>query len=453
VRRTLLLALVLSLAFPLVSRADMQQAALRVAEQGAADLAASCRRDTPVDDATCGEVPLSPSVADRYMKEYLASSTHITLGMQYSLGNQLPLRHAAWLGTHNSFNTTANAATLSQLDANQQLSLTDQLRSDMRSLELDAHWFPSLAAAGFGPVLCHAEGADTGHAGCTTEQPLVNGLREIATWLRANPRQVVLLYLEDHLDNDEGYADGAQAVRSAFGNLLYAPGGRSCTPLPLHRTRNDVLAARKQVIVISDCHSGTGWNGAIFSGAARAKDETGPAGYGVDGQCDPTRPPAAYDDRLLRVFEDSTALTALRSQESHPINERKAATLQRCAVDITGFDQLLPYDGRLRASVWSWAPGQPTTGSCALQKGDGWHSADCRTRHPFACRTASGWRIDRVSAPAQARGRCKGAQVGTPRYGWEAAQLQAAMRAAGVSGVWLSLTGGGKTWRAHDRPS
>lgn len=196
------------------------------------------------------------------------------------------------------------------------------------------------------------------------------------------------------------------------------------------------------------------WNGTVFSGAARAKDETGPAGYGEDGSCDPARDPAVYDDHLLRVYEDSTALSATVDQGSNPITPAKAATLQRCAVDITGFDQLLPDDGRLAASVWSWAPGEPAAGGdCAVQASDGrWRATPCGERHAFACRGAGGrWSVDAVSAPYAARaGRCAGASVATPRYGYEAVQLQRAMAAADVSSVWLAYTRTGPTWTASD---
>ena len=394
---------------------------------------------------------MSPAVSAQAINDYQRSTTHRLLALQYVLGNDVPFRHAAWLGTHNSFNTTTREVTLSGLDSNQQLSMTDQLRSDMRSLELDAHWFPSLETGGMAPVLCHGEGESMKHAGCSTEPLLADGLREVATWLRANPRQVLLLYVEDHLETDQGYAAGAAAIRTQLGSLLYAPGGSSCVPLPLDRTRNDVLAAHKQVLIISGCHSGAGWNGAVFSGAARAKDETGPGGYGDNGSCDPARAPAVFDSHLLRVYEDSTALSATTSQGAERISYGKAAALQRCAVDLTGFDQLLPGDSRLTASVWSWAPHQQGTGPCVLQEADGWHSAGCAARHAFACRTGHGWRIDRVAGPAFAQGRCQGGEVGVPRYGWEAVQLQAAMRAARVSAVWLGLSGSGNRWLVRDR--
>lgn len=451
-RVPLLLALTASLLLPAVAHADPFAGPQRVAGQAAADTAATCRRDLPASDEQCAAVPTSPAVSEAAVAAYQSSDVHRALQLQYDLGNDLPFANATWLGTHNSFNTTTREPTLSGLDSNQQLSMTDQLRMDMRSLEVDAHWFPSAQAGGaYAPVACHARGEDQKHAGCTTEPLLVDSLQPLATWLRANPKQVLLLYVEDHLETDEGYAQGAAALHAVFGDLLYAPGGTSCTTLPLDGTRNDVLSAGKQVLVISGCHDGAGWNGAIYSGDARAKDETGAAGYGEDGSCDPARDPKVYDSHLLRVFEDSTALSATVDQGSSPITAKKAAALQRCAVDITGFDQLLPKDDRLAASVWSWAAGEPAaSGDCAVASADGrWHASPCHGRHAVACRAADGsWSIGReLPLPAA---RCDTGTFSTPRYGYEDVQLAAAMAAAGVPDVWLNYSRTGSTWTASD---
>ena len=463
-RLPLLLALAVAIATPAVALADPLDPPHAVVEHAAADAAATCRRDTPATDEQCAAVPLADPVSEAAVSAYEKSDVHRALALQYALGNDLPLRYAPWLGTHNSFNTTTREPTVSGLDSNQQLSMTDQLRVDMRSLEVDAHWFRSAAAGGgFAPVLCHAQSKEQQHFGCTDEPLLATGLDEIAAWVRAHPGQVVLVYLEDHLETqdptytggpDDGYAAAATAVQQAFGDLLYAPGGTGCTPMPLDATRNDILAAGKSVMVISSCHAGAGWNASVFDDGERARWETGPAGYGEDGSCDPARPPAAFDGRLLRVFEDSTALTATVDQGRERITPGKAAALQRCAVDITGFDQILPGDGRLAASVWSWAPGEPAaSGDCAVQGSDGrWRAQPCHDRHAFACRAADGtWSVDAVATPYDAAsGRCRGAAVAAPRYGYEAVELSAAMKAAGVDTVWLGLTRTGDTWTPAD---
>src|SRR3954454_12949088 len=152
---------------------------------------------------------------------YERSWTHRALAFQESLSRDVGLRDAPWIGTHNSFNSIAEMGpTVSDTDSNQRLTLTDQLREDMRSLELDLHWLPSPYAQGANaPVVCHGEG----NAGCTIEKPLRPVLDEIATYLKAHRDAVLLLYLEDQLDGAEAHDAAAAAVRSSLGSLVYAP--------------------------------------------------------------------------------------------------------------------------------------------------------------------------------------------------------------------------------------
>src|SRR3954471_8827457 len=145
---------------------------------------------------------------------------HRALSLQYALGNDLGLRDAPWVGTHNSFNSIAEMGnTLSDTDANQQLSLPDQLAIDVRSIELDVHSFAGRQ------VVCHARGADQGHAGCSVERDFASVLGELGDWLRAHPNQVVLLYLEDHLDGLADHDAAAAALHDTLGSLVFAPSG------------------------------------------------------------------------------------------------------------------------------------------------------------------------------------------------------------------------------------
>src|SRR3712207_7164870 len=54
-----------------------------------------------------------------------------------------------------------------------------------------------------------------------------------------------------------------------------------------------------------------------------------------------------------------------------------------CGVDLLGFDQLLPDDGRHLAMAWSWAALEPRRGSCAEMNRDArWQAAPCSARRP-----------------------------------------------------------------------
>ncbi|MEA2123426.1 MAG: hypothetical protein QOI80_208, partial [Solirubrobacteraceae bacterium] len=158
-------------------------------------------------------------------EDYAHSWLHRTLAFQYRIGATEPLVNAPWVGTHNSFNTRTEPPTLSGEDANQKLSLTQQLDIDVRSLELDIHNINGT------PVVCHGRGADQAHFGCTTERTFAERLTEIRDWLDAHPHQVLLLYLEDHLEG--AYDAGAQMLDDVLGAKLYKPPANTCAPMPL----------------------------------------------------------------------------------------------------------------------------------------------------------------------------------------------------------------------------
>ena len=99
------------------------------------------------------------------------------------------------------------------------------------------------------------------------------------------------MYLEDHLEVDAGYAAAAQALTSAFGQQHlrrrrdWLPG-----PLPLDLSRADVLAAGKQVLVMSSCHGGAGWNGLVYDDAERAPQRGRPERVRRQGAATRSRP-------------------------------------------------------------------------------------------------------------------------------------------------------------------
>lgn len=375
------------------------------------------------------------------------------LATQYELGSSLGTRNAPWLGTHNSFNSPAEmGVTLSSRDANQQITLTEQLDLGIRSLELDLHWFPAPASGGFAPVVCHAAEL---HAGCSVEKPLGVVLDEIAGWLRmpGHRDQVLLLYLEDHLDNETGYDTAAATVRDRLGDLLFAPSPSGCTELPGGLTRNAIRAASAQVLIVSDCGLGAGWPSVAYSWDDHEEGQL--HGFTDYPACGADYSAAEYRDHLIRYYEDSTSLSAVAGDPGDPITAEGAGALVRCGVDLIGFDQLVDGDPRLRASVWSWAPGQPTAGACALVRLSKkrpfgrWVSRECGQRRPVACRRGGRWTaVDSFVAEPLAAHVCREADLryAVPRTGREAQDLRLAMRAAGVHAAWIDIHSGDSAW-------
>lgn len=377
------------------------------------------------------------------------------LELQYELGSSVPMRNAPWVGTHNSFNSQAEMGpTLSVQDSNQMIDITAQLDAGIRSLELDVHRFPDVEGAE--PRVCHARGHDQGHFGCTFEKYLTDVLAEIGAWLRepGHRDQVLLLYLEDHLDDETGYADGAEAVTQNLGDLLYAPPAGGCTELPQALTRDEIRAAGKQVVIVSDCGVGSAWPTVAFNWDSHV--ESRPFDYEAFPACGPDYDRATYDSVIVRYYEDSTQLTATAGTPDDGITPATAREMARCGVDLIGLDQLTGTDDpRLEALVWSWAPGSPRPPGdvegrrCASQVVNpgipfgGWRDQRCAQRRRPACLRSSGtWLVPRRSVPQPDAARVcrrRSARLATPRTGFEAQQLRFAMEAAATPRAWLSL--------------
>src|SRR3954447_6233084 len=360
--------------------------------------AAECRR-VGVPEKQCA-LPLGHRVSSKIAARYRRTWLHRTAAFQYRLAHALPLLRAQWLGTHNSFNSVNDSPTISHTDSNQQLSLSQQLDVDMRALELDVHYLPARGAV----VVCHGRGADEAHLGCTTEPRLSELLPEIAGWLKEHPSQVLLLYLEDELGDPAGYTETVSVLDSVLGSAIYRPSptemtAKGCAQLPLGVTRDQIRARGAQVVLVGNCRSG--WASDVYGWDDNHVESGSTPDYKPFPACDATYGRDVYDSKLVRYYEDSTFVSAAIDPTETPaehnadaLTPERVGWMTRCGVGLFGFDQLLPHDGRLRASIWSWASGEPSAdgGRCGLQRAsDGrWITARCAERHRVACRSATG---------------------------------------------------------------
>lgn len=383
------------------------------------------------------------------------------LDLQYDLGSDLGFRDAPWIGTHNSFNSVAELGpTLSAQDGNQRISLRDQLDQGMRSIELDLHWFARPGSGGFDVVVCHARGREEGHAGCTTEKTLADVLDEtIAPWLRENPNEVLMLYLEDDMDETAGYQRAGAILEEKLGGLLFRPDPPSggCQELPLDLSRREILSRSAQAFVVTDCGDAASWQGSVFTWEEH--EESQPTGFTEFPDCGSEFTREQYDSTLVRYFEDSTRLSAGAGIAKDPITSETAAQMVRCGVDLIHFDQLQIGDPRLASVIWSWAPGEPAKGDCSVQRVGGsvpygrWRSLRCEGRKRAACLKPSGrWRLTARIEFKRAARRCKArdAVFSVPRTGYEAQLLRLAMERAGSRGVWLGQKRRGQGWVPRD---
>ncbi|MCW3013743.1 MAG: Conserved exported or envelope protein of unknown function [Solirubrobacterales bacterium] len=427
---------------------------------------AECRR-LGVPAALC-TVPIGPQVAAGATEAYLQSWTHRAAQFQVGLGDQLPLRQAQWLGTHNSFNSASNdPPTVSSLDSNQQLSLGQQLDIDMRSLELDLHD----SGPGGAVLVCHGRGPSELHLGCTSERPLTAVLPEIAGWLNepSHRHDVILLYLENELGTDAGFAQTVQQLdaglkRADGSSLLYRPSpaqvqAATCAPMPLATTRDEIRATGAQVILVGNCRAG--WKADVFGWDDTHVESGSTADYKPFPACDAVYPRSVYDAKLVRYFEDSTLVSTVVDPTQSPALQRQRSltpatvgAMTRCGVGLLGMDQILPNDGRIDASIWSWAQDKPNAadGPCAVQRADSrWATRPCAEQLPAACRVGAGWAVTPASVTAAGASDACAAMGGTaalPRTGYENELLH---QAAGGTEVWLAYRTSAK--RAAHRPA
>ena len=456
---------------------------LQAIEWGAA---ATCR--APMYDAPDATLPEYCGVFDgRQVSEariaaYEQSWVHEALTLQRGLDEAAPFWEEQIPHTHNSFNASSYSiptdgslpsyyATLTNQDPNQVYSLTDQLRMDIRALELDIHWVPSpygtVRTGGYWPTLCHGDGEDpTGsavyvHVGCSDDRPLQSGLAEIVRWLKANPHQVVLIYLENQI-----YAGGvgtpsnfahdvtAQLIQNELGSYLYKPPADTkpgrCASMPYGKSQADILAAGKQVMLVGNCGPGVKWSQTVFTRGPAWYEGGNPTTYS-DNDCTVDKVGREHHYTFRRWYEESPWLEAM-TNATQTLSASTTAKMVRCGANIIGFDQLEPFDGRLKALVWSWAQDQPTSGGgdCAEQGAD-WrfHVADCSQQLRFACVDSSlDWHVTEAAGPwAEGESVCEseypGSRFGVPPNGYRNWQLR---KARSDGDVWLNYHRSGGTW-------
>jgi hypothetical protein len=376
-------------------------------------------------------LPFGTQVADPAVASYERSWVHRAVAFQYRLAAPLSVLHGDWVGTHNSFNRNDPAdPTLSHSDSNQQLTLTEQLDSDVRAIELDVHLINGVA------TVCHGRGPDEANLGCTTEPPFSAVLPEVASWLKAHPSQVILLYLEDELGGS-GYDQVVETLDTQLGAKIYRPDPAArardgCTPLPdVSRARVRRTGAR--VVIVGNCAKG--WASDVFNWNDVHVESGSTARYRPFPDCDASYPRSVYESKLVRYYEDSTLVATAVSpttpaSDPDRLTAAKARAMSRCGVNLFGFDQLLPHDGRLEATIWSWRRNQPRAGAfgCAQQDAGGrWVSGGCRGR--AACQTAMGWTLTARRVPYWRAPRACGAAGGhfaLPRTGYANSVLHAA---------------------------
>ncbi len=459
-----------------------QRIPCRIAQQADRQAGADCR--TVVTDGSCEPVDgraISPAAVSAYDRSWV----HRALTLQRQLGERVPIIDTQIVHTHNSFNASAYSLngtqppsyypTLTNQDPNQVYSLTDQLNMDVRFVELDLHWVPSpygtAATNGYWVTLCHGDGQQapaTGtwvHVGCTDDRPAQDGFAELHRWLAAHPSDFLFVYLENQLYDGSPVASqqlahdtAASLIQQQLGSYVYRPTGTSsghCADAPWTASVARLRAHGARMMLVGNCGPGTAWPSWVFSRGPKWDESGNPTTYS-SSDCARDRAARASGSNFRRFFEDSTVV-ATAEQTTSQITTATTQAMVRCGVNIIGMDQLTTDDPRLAALVWSWAPGQPASGGCAMAGvGGRFVSADCATWHPFACRTASGrWQLTATIGPWwYGPNACAlefpGSRFGVPQNGYDDTQLPITS-GVGLSiqpqPVWISYAEAGGQWR------
>lgn len=398
------------------------------------------------DDDPCGYLD-GRSITEKSVEEYEASWVHRAMDAQRALDDNVPLAEALWPHTHNSYNSSWYPMRIANSDPNQRYSMSQQLRMDMRILELDVHWHAGQV------VLCHGEPVSarvtTVHAGCSADRTLAEGLAEIRGWLGANPNEVIGIYLENALDDEPAaYEAAVAALRSELGALVYRPRNGECDALPATTvTRKDVRDSGARVFLVGNrdremgpwCEwvherdqTSTWWeSGSDFGSDFPAYPEC--VGYLADPKRAGSRP-------WTRVYEDATWLSQMAGGGGE-VTALEVERMVTCGVTMPGFDNLDPHDeGRLGALVWSWAPGEPAASGCAYQGTDArLHSDDCKQPRRVACLTAGGdWIVAKKRASWDRASSTCGRAGATFAAPWNGRENRRLADAAAGDAVWVA---------------
>ncbi len=382
------------------------------------------------------------------------------LKIQHYLDYNVPLADATFIGTHNSFNSLAYKDILgTELYPipNHLVDMEAQLEFGARVLSLDFH------ELGGNIILCH----DLSDTICrSSDLPLQTGLDEIATWLSSNPREVIIIDIENFLSTNAALTKAAMDISGS--NLapyiyrpedLYQTSDGSCKELPMQGlTKADILAKGRQVIIATfrnayggDLSCTNGSNGTGIRDWIWEWTGLGYKGAEIDSEF------KRYPHIWSGVYEDR----AFGSGDSDEVSGSELTDVLNKGAGFIGLDMFVNVD-RHSSAIWSWDTNQPDNydvqGSeedCAvLNHSTGkWSDENCDglAAYPYACQdniwgewyitTEIGYvaNADDINAAHDA--------CGAP-YGFFSAPVNANMNEAlkavmaeeGISTVWLNAS-------------
>lgn len=341
----------------------------------------------------------SPDLNKTYLKN--GSTLAQAILLQLELDRYEPLNFAQFIGSHNSaishhYTKSTMEYNLSHSDPDHYLTLTEQLKSGIRLLELDVQWHNNTVA------LCHDDIArDPDGMFCEDNYPLSAAITEIKSWIKMNPDTFLFIYFDVHAP----LADHVKDLDNLLENLepyIFTPQmatqyyGVKDNYLPAYRLSQDDLIQRykKNIIITNDDDTNNLKNSSyVFVNVQNSPSAPLPE-YGVDSIlsseasfCDDS---SKYDNinklfniedpehyNLLRLNEGRTVVNYVESigqldpeQYINYLTTDNLPKLLHCPINIFSTSMLgytcaenncdhLSTDPKLYSFLWSWDLGYP----------------------------------------------------------------------------------------------
>lgn len=381
------------------------------------------------------------------------------LDQERDLDKYSPLAQSTFVGTHNSYNSWEYADATRYLDPNQEVSVRDQLNMGARFIEYDVHYTTKFDTHG-SPwawewtsdkqlLLCHGT---NDHTGCSiADRYFRDGLEEVRSFVASNRDEVVLLYIEDHMDGQYGKA--SSIISDKIGGYVYRPTtqGSGCQSLNMNLTKQQILNAGKNILVVTGggCSSSSTYNSWVWGTGFNTRTVANAS------SCDGLSR-SGYDAGFVRFYEDRTTLSDWFGNPGAHITTGNIAQILKCGTNVVGMDKLEENDGRLKQAIWSWGENEPNNWNgqedCAESRGDGkFNDNNCNNYRRFACHQPDthNWYVTNSSGPwTSGSYYCSVEKPGyvfaVPANSYENEQLKAAKASKGTGTVWINL---------HDRNS
>ncbi|XP_028764094.1 PI-PLC X domain-containing protein At5g67130-like [Neltuma alba] len=173
------------------------------------ELGETCGSGNQCDDGLrCEACPANGNTRPRCTRIQPTSPTSKVKGLAFN--------KYSWLTTHNSYaRSGVTSATGSAIisPTNQEDSVTSQLNNGVRGLMLDMYDFENDI------WLCHSFNGQCYNL--TSFEPAINVLREIRSFLEANPTEIVTLFIEDYVTSSNGLTKVFNA--SGLSSYLFPP--------------------------------------------------------------------------------------------------------------------------------------------------------------------------------------------------------------------------------------